>query len=444
MARYARGVMGVLFALGVSNSVSLLLRVLIARLGVVEVGVFYLVDYVLKFVVLVALLGTGSYIVREVSGDEQKTSDILSYAYTLTMLASVSCAFLLFWFSESFATYFHEPLLSLPLKIIAIAIPCAVLYQNALFFARSKMLAKSYVLLQVSFEVTRFLAILAVFLFLPTLNYILVAQTGAILLFGVVSFLLVKPYLQGPTLRGPKTYIAFLFGAALAFAMLDWVDSFMLGRMVSVYAVGLYDTAFVLASILTFFPTAASTFLLPRLMKGDRKIGVRVMEWIALVNGALCLLLVLFAAPLLSLFGSAFVEAVPILYVLAAGFYLGYGLIAFRTFLYMGNRQRLICILSFIAVLMDGALNYLLIPWWGALGAAYATSITLAVLGVGYAWYAKPYVPSYSRKLLVSVLALLVSLVGGSVSSVLGIIAYPAIHLLSPSWRKELRSIMSF
>ena len=103
-------------------------------------------------------------------------------------------------------------------------------------------------------------------------------------------------------------------------------------------------------------------------------------------NGAV--LLALLAAPLLGLFGAEFTAAAPLVAMLSFGIVLSCALGPGEDVLNMLGEERL-CSLGFaVALLVNVALNFALIPLLGLSGAAIATVIALGVRGALLAWFA--------------------------------------------------------
>lgn len=191
---------------------------------------------------------------------------------------------------------------------------------------------------------------------------------------------------------------AMAFVLMLACALLnERMDVFMIGIMLDMEQVGLYSAAARYAQFLAFGLGAVNTLLAPtmaRLHTGGHGAELqRAITGGALLAAVLTLpgaaLLVLFGRPLLELFGADFAAAYPALVALVVPQAVAAmtGLAASLTVMCGHNAAMAVGLVA--SVLLNVALNLLLIPAWGLLGAAVATAVSNSALVLGMAAYAK-------------------------------------------------------
>lgn len=177
------------------------------------------------------------------------------------------------------------------------------------------------------------------------------------------------------------------------FRLLGWTDVLLLGLLASRAEVGQYKVAFSLAAACQLPMGALTTALNPglaRLLAHGEPAEVQALVWAALRGMALGVApvglgLVLFAAPLLGLFGESYRAGVVPLCVLVAAQLASALAIPVLRLLPMSGRFGLNVAEHAVAVALNATAMVLLVPRYGALGAAAALLVTWstwAVVGV--------------------------------------------------------------
>jgi O-antigen/teichoic acid export membrane protein len=198
-----------------------------------------------------------------------------------------------------------------------------------------------------------------------------------------------RPSLHGQTevMRHATVFLA----SGFFFIVYQQADRLMLIRMAGAEAAGHYAAAASLAAVFYMMPGIFTTVFLPRMYKeaGDRR---RMERWLDLRIGTGFLLAVLIVpvliglrGPLLrSLFGEGYALAAPVLLWLGGAIFLRFVAVAYGDLLTAANRQwRRTGVQAGVAGLNIG-LNFLLIPRWGAPGAAASTLVCELALCCGY------------------------------------------------------------
>lgn len=374
----------------------------LARLfGVEAFGIYALGLGVYQLLELVASLGLVQGIVRHASifrsrGEWEGVRGVLRAARELTVGAGVLLGLGLFLGATPLAAAFQQPSLGEVFRLFALALP---------FGAAAWVLASA----TTAFETTRYLILVrelllpgVVLLALGVLaiaggdfqNVIVawpVATLGAFLLAHRFLHDLLRPY---PARFAPHPRWALLrscwplwLAGFSGFALL-WTDTFALGYFRSVGEVGIYRAAAQTALLLSLPLTALNTIFSPMIAAlhhgGEHERLARLFKTAARWSLALTLpgflLVALYGKDLLSLFGAEFAAGhVPLL--LLAGAQLvnaGTGSVGFA--LIMSGRTVPYLLGDLALVGMNVVFNVLLIPIWGAVGAAWATS--LSIVGV--------------------------------------------------------------
>lgn len=251
--------------------VSLIIRMIVTRLGVTETGIFYLALYILKVGILISLFGFGGFVFRDVAEAFTKKKPalikrIMNYSLSIVLPFSIVFAIILSLLAPYLATVFHEPNLKGAIYIIAATIPFLVCLQITTNFFRATMNVKTYTFFEhFGRDTTRLGAAVIAFILLGTVNAILFGYLVSAIIVAVSSLVVVMMNMKTKKkvkfdLKEPFKFTTPLFGTSLASSSLEWSDSFMIGILLSVTAVGLYDTAFSMAWLLLLIPAASIKF----------------------------------------------------------------------------------------------------------------------------------------------------------------------------------------
>jgi O-antigen/teichoic acid export membrane protein len=220
-----------------------------------------------------------------------------------------------------------------------------------------------------------------------------------------------RPSFRGQA--GVMRHATVFLASGLFFLVYQQADRLMLIRMAGAEAAGHYAAGASLVAVFYMMPGIFTTVFLPRMYKeaGDPR---RMARWLDLRLGTGFLLAVLIVPlliglrePLLrSLFGAGYALAAPVLLWLAGTIFLRFVAVAYGDLLTASNRQwRRTGVQAGVAGLNIG-LNFLLIPLWGAAGAAASTLVCEFVLCIGYVATVRALgLPTRSRILLPGILA---------------------------------------
>jgi O-antigen/teichoic acid export membrane protein len=446
--RFINGTLLVLTGMVFGKLVSLAIRMIVARLGVEESGIFYLSMYILKLAALISFLGFEAFLVRDVSEALARkkpglAKSIVKSSLRILLPFSFLIAGILFFSAAHIAAWFHEPRLFYPIIIIA----C--------YFGKDS--------LRLVFAVIAFVSAGTVTAILfSNLVAFIVLSLGAIMF--LRSFLFRNPAGRSKASIDWRSVFSFtlpIYGGALTFASLEWIDSFMIGRMLSVADVGIYDAAFSLAWCLLLLPSATMTFLLPKIIGIQKKRRLlqayyrRIAAWNLALNGLFAGIFILFGNVLLQiLFGKEFTGGYVFLVVLSIGFWIAHSLLVSRAFLYINRKGTVLFVIALSAAILSIVLNYFLITSFGTLGAAIATSISAIYITAAYmiATHNDLRLLPFSAKLLAPTAGFLLVLVGSAcirdtpftlrlMLSAMLVLLYFGVHLTFSYWRKELWNV---
>ena len=172
--------------------------------------------------------------------------------------------------------------------------------------------------------------------------------------------------------------------------LMHWMDILMLGYFTDTTTVGLYHpaarTAGLLRTVLLAFMGIFAPMMSEYHRQGDvgemGKLYKLIVRWIVSLSLPLAIIIIIYSKKIMMLFGVQYLSASNVLMVLTTA--------AFIQTLFGGGGQTLTMtgftkvnlFNSIIVVLINIILNLLWIPQYGIIGAAYATLISMALLGL--------------------------------------------------------------
>jgi PST family polysaccharide transporter len=178
--------------------------------------------------------------------------------------------------------------------------------------------------------------------------------------------------------------------SGLAIVVYMKIGQLMLGDMMGDEALGVYSAAARLSELWYFIPMAVATSVFPAIVRSREKqteqvYRKRLQAFYDVMAGIAYVIVIpcaLFASPLVTLvFGPDYVEAGPILTVHIWSFiFVSLG-VARSQWLIAENMTRFSMFATILGAVVSVGLNYLLIPRYAGLGAAWATLISYAVSG---------------------------------------------------------------
>lgn len=185
------------------------------------------------------------------------------------------------------------------------------------------------------------------------------------------------------------------------FATLYWrIDVFMLSKLRTVEDVGYYGAAYRLLELAMVVPQSLCLALYPQLAQMERsgagllRLGVTTQRYLTALTLPVAIGTTLLAGPVLTLlYGPAFEGSAPTLAVLIWTI-VPYAWVRYHSYvLVAAERQRIDLLLNVLMSGMNIALNFVLIPRFGHLGAAAATFVSICLYGVGQFVYFRRHAP---------------------------------------------------
>ncbi len=198
-----------------------------------------------------------------------------------------------------------------------------------------------------------------------------------------------SPALDFGLLKAEFSYGGVLWLGAI-FSFLHFrADQFMIKEMLDVRALGVYSIAVMLAELLFLVPVSVSSALLGKLYNTSepaaaRSIMARTLKLTLYICGALALIGIPLSLLIPLVYGKAYAGAVSSVMVLLGGaVFASIAKVGMQYFFTLG-RPKVHLYTTLITLIVNIALNFLLIPRWGILGAAVASSVSYVGYGLFY------------------------------------------------------------
>ncbi|MBM71212.1 MAG: hypothetical protein CL847_00310 [Crocinitomicaceae bacterium] len=410
---------GLVFAVRVLGALAgyVLAYVITTNYGAQTFGVFELCLTILTILSVLGRLGLDGALVRFIPEYVEKRQfnhlrSVYKIALSVAMPISLVFATGLFFGAEYLAKFFKSEALVDGFQITALIVPFSTWMglNTEAFRGMKKMVSYSfYQRGTVVFIAT--IAILILAFNLPYSNQVPlmgfgIGVVGLSIAAGVYAPRQILDLGEAQTTTNtflPQTLLTVAFPMLLStsmFMVMNWTDTLMIGYYLEESEVGIYRLAFKIAALTTFAQFAINSIAAPMFssfnangdMKGLRKIVRNIGYLNVLISVPIFIIIILFPKFLLNFFGDEFTTGVAPLIILAIGSVINAICGPVMYLLNMTGKEKIARNIIIIASILNIILNLTLIPIFGLLGAAYATSISTVVWNaLGVAQIKKEY-----------------------------------------------------
>jgi len=387
--------------------VSFVAKLLIARYlgptdyGAVSIGL-KLMTATSIFVLVGLDSGVGRYLPRR--DDPADRRGVLKSALEIALPVGLLAGVGLFLSADLIAVrVFHDPAVAPVIRVFSVVLPFAVVFRMAIGGVQGMQQSVPKVLIQnLTLPVSRFLLVAVVLLYgLGTVAaawaygvaYVFAGLLGAYYLVRYTPL-----FADAPATSMHRELVAFsapLMITAAMLQVLSHIDTFFLGYFASTTVVGVYNVVYPLAQLLTVVLSAFGFMVMPVISSLDAGDSVGEMrrtyqlssKWILLATLPVFLVVVLFPEMVIRVtFGAEYDGGALALSVLAVGFFTHAVVGPNGNTLTSVGRTRLIMYDNIAVAATNVTLNLLLIPEYGLLGAAVATSVSYGLLNALYTY----------------------------------------------------------
>jgi len=387
-------------------------------------GVYALGDRFVRILVRFAPLGSDRSVVRFLPeyDDPARRNRIVGIAYLTTAAASAALGAGLYLVAPAAnaATIDHPQFVGV-LRLFAVMVPSfAFVRLFANVFRTLELVEYQTLLLRVGVPAVRLLAVLVALALGFSVFGIVGAITLATTVLAALSFGLVlrRTDLRAnrPTLADSSEFYNHALPTAVSkigAVLRNRIDVVLVGFFLTADAAGIYNVALVLTGFI-FLPLIAFNALLPAVasdlytdgkhaaLKSVYSIATR---WVVTATLPVAVVVFVYRAELLALFGSAYTRGSLVLAVFVVGRVVGSAVGATGWLLMMTDHQYLRVVNSWVLGLLNVGASYYFIQAFGLVGAALGTAATLAfvnLLRLAQLWYLEnlqPYTREYLKPL---------------------------------------------
>lgn len=394
---------------------SFLTLFLISRLfGISDYGKYSLVFTLAQAFTIIFALGIPNALIL-LRGDQKLQSEeskgLLFKGIKLTSVFSILPCCLLFFGAELFAGHvFKNPELLIYFKIVAFALPFAIIHElflNHFIVEKKFLLYNLFMFLLPNVLLGLFLAI---FHYTDKAGYFtLVAYSISTVLIVLAEFILVyglKRPIESQKISFKKllTVARPMMFSGLLLYLLNWTDVIMLGMMVPDKDVGLYNIAYKVGSAGFLVIVSVSTIITPRLAElfGEGKLEElkrtiqKSTQLIAFLSIFVSAFLILFGPFILSFFGKEATAGVTAFNIIVVGVFFSAISGNVDQILNMTKHQNILQNITLFSFVFKVVLNFILIPNYGLNGAAIASLISNVAINLLCLYYIKKKLGFYT------------------------------------------------
>jgi len=381
------------------------------KFGAKIYGEYVLGITILSIFVLFPKFGLDTALVRIIGEvkllrNNDQVIKVLNRAFSITTIIGFLFSLIIFFYSSEIAiNIFNKPSIENELvKIKWVIIPMSLIYLVAAYFQAYKK-----VILYILFNTT-----LLNFIFIGTLFFLEVFKIeyepffaysiSIVLTFFIgISLLAYNVYFyNNPIIKNNliiakqysikrilKTSSPMLLSSSFVL-LINWLDILMLGIFSNEQSVGIYNAAQKLAVISGLSLFAINAIATPKFIeyfakndfKGLENIVAKSTKLIFYTSVPILIVFMVFPKAILSINGQEFVSGYTALIFLCIGKFVNSASGSVGFILQMTNNQKIFQNVLLFAAVLNGILNYFLIPKFGFNGAAFASMVTIGAWNI--------------------------------------------------------------
>ncbi len=224
----------------------------------------------------------------------------------------------------------------------------------------------------------------------------IVSAVTVLVLLGRTVWRLTPPVARPPSIGLPilereiVSFSAVLFAVQGLEFLTTQADKVMIGIYLNAREVGIYSVATALVAFVSIFLQSINQIFAPTIaeLHASRQselllsVYQTLTKWVFGLTMPLAFVIMIFARPLMEIFGREFGEGWPVLVIATLGQLINCGVGSVGQLLLMSGHQQKMARAQVIAVSIGLAINWLLIPRLGLIGAAVAAAVTTGLLNV--------------------------------------------------------------
>ncbi len=222
------------------------------------------------------------------------------------------------------------------------------------------------------------------------LSLVVVSLLSGGVYFSLQRKIIGKPLEDAVSMKGIYQVALPMLVSGALFYIISWTDVLMIGYIMDERSVGIYRIAFKIGTLITFTQFAINSFLAPAISELHSEGGEtqfrKLIRQVGVINFwmAMPVALIIFVFPnfLLQLFGPEYPEAIDSLRILGIGQLINALCGPVLYILNMTGKEKDSQKIMLWVTLVNIVLNGILIPMYGILGAAIATSVSMSLWNI--------------------------------------------------------------
>lgn len=372
----------------VQSLLQLIIGMISARyLGPSNYGLINYASSIVAFALPIMRLGLNAILVRELIESPEKEGEIMGTSLLLNIISAIICIFGVFafvWVANAGST-----------ETIAVC----VLYSISIFFAALEMMqywfqykymSKYSSLVMLGAYVV--VSVYKIFLLITAKSVYWFAVINSIE-YGIIGIMLIVIYLgkHGQRFSFSKHTAKKMFSrskhyilASLMVVIFQSTDHIMLTTMIGKKENGYYSAAITCATVIQFVYIAIIDSFRPMILSAKKENTAQYKE---AVSGLYCIIIYMslaqstvftvFAKLIVTvLYGAEYVAAIPVLRILV--WYMAFSCMGVvrNVWILAEEKQKYLWIINLSGAMFNIVLNAVMIPFWGACGAAFASLLT--------------------------------------------------------------------
>jgi len=383
--------------------------IVIARhVGVHHFGAYMLGLTILNFAQILSVAGLNYGVLRFVSvshsqKERERMKGTIISALKLVLIGSLLVGMTLFIGAEVIANkVFSKTELSMVIRLLSLSLPFLAVIEIFVFSIQAIQTLKYKVYVKdVFLPVCNLAAVVVLF----SIGLQFKGALYAYIISAVLSALLGIHYLKKnfPDIVNQEIKAVSAFRSLLKFSMpvigmnilgfgMMWTDTLMVGYLMTTTDVGIYNAAARTAMLINVIPFSFSAIFMPMISdlyhRGEVKklegLFKTVTKWIFTLSFPVFLLMTILSKQIMTLFGSEFTLGMPCFLILALAQMINSCTGPAGNFLIMSGKQNVVFWDLVFAFCMNIFLNYSLIIRFGVVGAAIATTLSIALLNLTF------------------------------------------------------------
>jgi O-antigen/teichoic acid export membrane protein len=383
-----------------ASGIGFFIGIIVARsLGPAEFGLYSIAMVIFQISVVIAEMGIGMSIVRFVplyrKKDPQRAEYYLMVGFWLLLGLAVSVTVIGLSLSKTIALGIYGKSRFIdPVRLGFLAVIGGVLWSYYLASLQSRELFKKYSFSSIFIGILK-LALLALALY--TIGLTAERVIWITIIASVTGFLAGKFYapvkhigVHGElrkSIREMMNFSKWIFIMDLTVMLFSHLDVLMLGYFESEKVVGYYSVAFNIIFIFTIMISSLNNVLLPIVCKyqelGEFKRYIRKILSLTTATALVLLPVFFLLGPAIRLlFGDTYIPSIAISQIMFFGFLFNLVVEPIYLVSYAANKPQIIAFVGIVKLALNAISNFILIPIYGAMGAAVATVVTHAVGGI--------------------------------------------------------------